>query len=264
MTVHHDSHEVDDRRATISWLGQAGFIIAIGNRRIAIDPYLSDYCAEIHGLQRNFDAPVSAKELTVSTVLISHWHEDHFDLPTIETAMSRGCQVIAPASCLARLAGKGLDVSNCVAALPGKSIVLGDVTITPVPADHRVAGFLTEDAVGYLISTPEGAIYHSGDTAYTRTIVESMPSSIDVALVCMNGSGGNMNTIESAALSVQLHAKVVVPMHFGLWADEAYGEGATLDPHEYERYYRGLGGSAEVNIPSISKPLAVELSTAIK
>lgn len=237
------------RGLDIAWLGQAGFRLVHGGLSIAIDPYLSDECATLYGLVRRQAAPVAADELGADAVLVTHWHEDHFDLPTISAALEGGSRVIAPPSVVARLDGRLGGTAAVTAIRPGESVAVGDARVTAVPADHAVAGFLTEDAVGFLVEIDGIRVYHSGDTAYSRDIVRSLPS-LDVALVCINGSGGNMNVAEAASLAAQLDVTTVVPMHVGMWADDAYGAEATLDPERFAGLLRAWAPAVRVAVPS--------------
>jgi len=235
--------------ATIRWLGQAGFLIDVAGTRIAVDPYLSDECERIHGLVRVAPAPITPTGLSVDAIAVTHWHEDHFDLPTVEAARSKGCTIIAPPSVLARIRGMLGDGDDLLAIRPGETVPVGAVHIRATPAVHRVAGFLTEDAVGILIEAADQVIYHSGDTEYSRQIVDALNRHIDVALVCVNGSGGNMNVMEAAAFVAQLDVAKVVPMHVGMWADAAYGPGSTLDPLAFRDVCGRLGLPATVTVP---------------
>jgi L-ascorbate metabolism protein UlaG (beta-lactamase superfamily) len=39
-------------------------------------------------------------------------------------------------------------------------------------------------------------------------------------MACINGGGGNLNAHEAALLAWQLKARLVVPMHYGMWSDD--------------------------------------------
>src|SRR4051794_26795821 len=85
------------RNASVSlyWLGQAGFVINCGDRRIVIDPYLSDtlaakYAATAFPHQRMMPAPVLQEELgQVDLVLVTHQHTDHMDGETLKALAAR-------------------------------------------------------------------------------------------------------------------------------------------------------------------------------
>jgi L-ascorbate 6-phosphate lactonase len=241
----------------IDWLLQAGFRIRGANTAVAIDPYLSNACEEIYGLQRGRDAPVPADQLSVHAVCISHWHEDHLDLPTVQTLLELGSVVVAPPSCVARIEGRGGARSNLRPIVVGQTLIVGDASITAVPARHEVPGYLTEDAVGYVVELDRVRIYHSGDTEYDRTLLTAGVGTLDAALVCINGAGGNMNPVEAAALTAQLRPRVVVPMHFGLWTDAGYGPGATLDPTTFQQLCAAIAPDTRVVVAEAGVPLEI-------
>jgi L-ascorbate 6-phosphate lactonase len=158
---------------------------------------------------------------------------------------------VGPPSVVARLAGRGIASERIVAVHRGQTVQVRDFTITGTFARHEVAGFLAEDALGLLLEVNGLRIYHSGDTEYDarlRPVAELCP---DVAMLCMNGSGGCMNAHEAALLAWHLASRIVYPNHFGMWAPEHYGPGATLDPAQFTRTYRRLGGTGDVRIPAV-------------
>lgn len=242
----------------IDWLLQAGFRVRGARTAVAVDPYLSDACAEIYGLQRRREPPVTADRLDVQAVCVSHWHEDHLDLPTVQTLLNAGTLLVGPPSCVARLAGRGADPALLRPVQPGQAVQVGDATITAVPARHAVPGYVTEDAVGYVVELDGVRIYHSGDTDYDRTLLDAGVDSLDVALLCINGTGGNMNPVEAAALTAQLRPRRVVGMHIGLWTDEGYGPGATTDPESFGQLCAAVAPTTEVVLADAAAPLEIE------
>lgn len=255
-------------RDTLSlwWLGQAGFALkAAGGQLVLIDPYLSDYCREEWGAVRKVDPPLAADELTPDLVLASHWHPDHLDPPTFRTfARRRATHLGGPPSCAMRLRVWGVAEDQIALVSPGgQPYVQGEITVSAAPARHDVPGILTEDAIGYLVDLAGIRVYHSGDTEYDHTMRRIAQANVDVMLVCINGTAGNMNAHEAALLAWQIEPRVVVPMHFGLWQDEGYtnlGGEATLDPALFIETYRKLGGRAEVIVPEIGTRIVVAAS----
>jgi L-ascorbate metabolism protein UlaG (beta-lactamase superfamily) len=67
----------------------------------------------------------------------------------------------------------------------------------------------------------------------------------DVMLICINGGYGNMNPTEAAELVAAIEPAVVVPMHWGLVAEN------TTDP---ALFVRALAGSGSAARPLIMAP----------
>jgi len=242
----------------VSWLGQSGFAVRGASTTVAFDPYLSNLCLDVYGLERATIAPCTAGEVGADLVLISHWHEDHLDLDSAVEFVAAGATFIAPPSCIALLAGRGIVADALVPIAAGQTVELAGASITAVPAHHQVPGFLSEDAVGYLLELDGVRAYHSGDTEYDRRLLKAGERGlVDVALLCTNGTGGNMNVWEAALLAAQLQPALAVPMHYGMWTDAAYGPGATLDPAQFCELYQRLVPAANTKIPDLNQSFAI-------
>jgi L-ascorbate metabolism protein UlaG (beta-lactamase superfamily) len=94
-------------------------------------------------------------------------------------------------------------------------------------------------------------VYHAGDTEYDirlRDLAFQPHIRIDVCMLPINGTGGNMNAHEAALLAWQLKAETVIPMHHRLWKEFPGKERATLDPELFANTYYKLGGKGKVKI----------------
>jgi L-ascorbate metabolism protein UlaG (beta-lactamase superfamily) len=242
---------MSDPSIEVEWLLQAGFRFRTPAVTVVVDAYLSDRCAEVYGLQRRADPPVAATELAADVVLVSHWHEDHLDLPTVLTALAAGAVVVAPPSCIDRISGAGGSADQLRPITAGHAEHFGEVTVTAVPARHAVPGYLTEDAVGYVIEAGGVRIYHSGDTDYDRSLLAAGVGTLDLALVCVNGTGGNMNPAEAAALVHQLAPRTAMPMHIGLWTDAGYGPEALTAVDDFAELCGRLAPDTSVIRPEV-------------
>ena len=251
------------RRVTVRWLLHAGFVVDFPTgERVALDPYLSDIVGRRWGAKRTAPAPISAEELKADYVIFSHWHEDHFDEDSLPGFASHlATKFIGPASCVRRMIGRGMDPNRVLGISVGETLSLGNVGITAVLARHDLEGLETPDAIGTLLQSGSTSIYHSGDTEYDARIHRQLsPTAPTASLICINGTGGNMDAHEAALLAVQIGSPYVLPMHFGLWSDNDYGDGATLDPQIFAATYASLGGSGSVIIPEVTTPLILGVS----
>ncbi len=247
----------ESQGVTVEWLLQAGFLLKGESESIAIDPYLSDLCYRVHGLSRARTAPYAATDLPASLVLVSHWHEDHFDTDAAAVLAQRGIPFAGPPSCRARFVGLGLPGDLFTALHPGDKATVGSTTVTATPAVHRVPGYLTEDALGFVVSMDDAHVFHTGDSEYHRSIVEHLSDwPLSAALVCVNGTGGNMNVLEAATLVAQIDVDAAVPMHFGLWAGEDIGLAAEWS-EQFTRTLRALAPNVTVRQPVAGQPFRV-------
>ena len=119
------------------------------------------------------------------------------------------------------------------------------------------------DAVGFLLDIDGLRLWHSGDTEYDQHLRALAAPKLDVAFICINGGGGNMNAHEAALLAWQLKPRAVVPMHYGLWAAKDYRYGgaapdATPDASLFESTLRKL--STRIRIGTMEVGRIVTLS----
>ena len=218
----------------LTWIGQAGFLVRTPATRLALDPFLSDHP------DRRFPAPVDVDDLAgTELVLATHEHLDHLDSPALVALLERDgrTRVVVPAPVVPVAAEAGLPGDRVVAARPGQPIAAGDVTVHPVPALHgvHVADAYTfglpadGDQVrylGYVLETPDGRLYHAGDTIRWDGQAELLRRhQVEVALLPINGRDaereardlvGNLDAGEALALARDAGVGMVVPMHYDL------------------------------------------------
>ena len=107
---------------------------------------------------------------------------------------------------------------------------------------------MTDDAVGFLLDVDGVRIWDVADSEYDARLLPMRDARVDVAMVPINGGGGNMNAHEAALLIWQVAPRIAVPMHYGMWPPEQYGPGATLDPELFRDTFTRLGGESEVRL----------------
>lgn len=219
------SARVPEGAVRLWWLGQAGFAFkSAAGKVIYLDPYLSDAVERLHGFKRLSLAPISADEVRVDTVLLTHEHADHLDpdaIPVI-SANNPACRFAAPAGCLDGL--KAADVSpNRITVLePRTSVQIGSVTVHTAAADH---GDHSITALSYLLDFDGARIFGSGDTSWRPGLFQPLfDLKPDVVLPCINGVYGNMNHIDAAMLVQQAAPRIAIPCHFWTFAEQGGGD----------------------------------------
>lgn len=204
--------ELQEDEAALWFLGQAGYYMKSGGRRVLIDPYLSDSVGKSNPLfTRSYPAPVQAGALEADLFLVTHDHLDHLDPETIEAYPYRDATLFAaPRHAAGKL--RSMGIRNVVTLDQGDTAVLNGVTVTGVFALGTSPEVL--DTTGYLVRFPNGkTVYHSSDTAYCRLLLDACPRA-DVLLVCINGKYGNLTIDEAVRLAKAVKPRVVVPNHY--------------------------------------------------
>lgn len=220
-------------------LGQAGVKVTLADGTvILIDPYLSDTLRETKGerFTRQVPPPELPEGITPQIIAITHDHGDHLDMPTLEHWLNaERKQILGPLPVFRAISGRWPSTHNIMVMRPGVEVTLGNARFCAVPASHE-----GPDAVGYLLKAEGKTVYVSGDTLYTREIPGFLrEEQIDLALVCINGFGNNMNCVDAARLVREISPRLAVPVHWDMFA--AFGA-------EPEKFAEILADSVPVNI----------------
>lgn len=218
------------------YLGQEGFLFKYHGAYFLIDPYLSDYvdrncCRENVKWARRYEAPILPEELDfVDYVFCTHDHFDHADPDTLHALAEHNpkAQFIVPAPVRDTIASYGIGADRIIGAAAGQELCLGPCKAVPVPAAHEE---LHQDEngdyreLGYKLVFGGISIFHAGDCCIYDGLAGHLEN-IDILMVPVNGRGyyklqndiiGNMNAEEAVLLAREVHARLLVPMHYDLY-----------------------------------------------
>ena len=177
----------------------------------------------------------------VDAILATHDHNDHIDV-NVAAAVMRNCAdnvpFIGPQACVDKWISWGVPENRCVVMKPGKSVKIKDMEILALesfdrtamitsPPDGDLKGVITDldkKAVNYLITTPAGTIYHSGDSHYSNYYAKhGNDHKIDVAFGSFGenprGITDKMTAVDILRMAEALNAKVVIPLHYDIWSN---------------------------------------------
>ena len=226
---------------TLTWFGQASFVIEAQQTRIAIDPFFS----QIEG-RRGKAHPIDDLG-DVQAVLITHEHLDHWDVPTIKRLRTNlpSLQVVLPAPLgdLARQAG--FSGSEITLAHPGQRVSIGGLHVVPVLSSHAVHvqdGYGFGDPagrfLGYCVTVGSAVLYHSGDTILYSGLSETLRKlKVQWVLLPINGRNfyreqhdivGNLDAEEAVRLAEEIDAEAMVPMHYDAFTGNLADPSAVL------------------------------------
>ncbi len=171
--------------------------------------------------------------------LSTHIHRDHLCPYTAAAAAKNTNAVfIGPKMSGDTWAEWGVPESRIVRMKPGDSYKLNDIEILAVESFDRTALItpppegdlrgkmppdMDERAINYVIKTPGGTVYHSGDSHYCNYFSKhGKDHDIDVCFVSWgeNGPGitDKVNSVDTLRVAWSLGAKVLIPIHWDLWA----------------------------------------------
>lgn len=210
--------------ASLTWVGHATFVARLGGRWLTTDPVWS---TRIQGVVSRVTPPGVALDVVpkLDVVLVSHNHYDHLDVPTLRRIGPEALYVV-PLGVGATLKSAGLP--RVVELDWWQSHREGDLEITLVPARHwsMRAPWDRNDSLwgGFVVRGPEGALYHSGDTAFFDGFAEigRRCGPIDWAMLPIGAyeprwfmQPQHMDPGEAGAAFELLGAKTFVAMHWG-------------------------------------------------
>ena len=202
--------------ARVTYVGHATVQIDLDGVRLLTDPVLRTRMGHLRRRRGRVD-PEALRG--IDTILISHAHYDHLDIPSLER-LGRVTPIVVPR-------GVGTVVrrrsfAHVMEVDEGETIEVGALSVTATRAEHdgRRNPFASGHAVGYVV---EGSsrIYFAGDTDLFPAMAELGP--IDLALVPIWGWGpslgrGKHMDPERAAESLSLlHPRIAVPIHWGTY-----------------------------------------------
>ncbi|NBK90486.1 MBL fold metallo-hydrolase [bacterium 1XD21-13] len=210
--------EVKQGEAAIFWLGQAGFLIKTAKgRQIAIDPYFSDCVQRLIpekglGFKRLMPPVCEAGEFDLDVLIISHEHNDHFDVDAVRDLVKGKTAVYTNCLVAEEMERMGFDKAQLHVMKKGQWEELEEFRMLPVDCDH---GELAPEALGFVLDFGFSRLYYAGDTALTvdrlKVPVEMKP---EVAILPINGAFGNLDGAEAAKYAGMLGCRVCIPCHF--------------------------------------------------
>ena len=200
----------------ITYVGHATVHIALDGVRLLTDPVLRRRMGHLRRRGR-----VDADALRgIDTILISHAHYDHLDIPSLER-LGRVTPIVVPRGVAALVRRRSF--AHVVELDVGETLAVGVVSVKAIPAEHGGSRgpFASGDALGYLV---EGSsrIYFAGDTDLFPGMAE-LGDGLDVALVPIwgwgpsLGRGKHMDPEQAAESLTLLRPRVAVPIHWGTY-----------------------------------------------
>ncbi|MDN3295423.1 MBL fold metallo-hydrolase [Streptomyces ficellus] len=157
----------------LTWMGHSSVLAEIDGHRVLFDPVWGERCSPFSfaGPKRLHPVPVPLAALgPVDTVVISHDHYDHLDLPAIRALASTDTLFAVPLGVGAHLERWGVPASRLRELDWNESTEVGGLRLTATPARHFCGRGLRNQQhtlwASWVVAGPEHRIYHSGDTGY--------------------------------------------------------------------------------------------------
>ena len=193
--------ELAEGKAKLEFLGHAGILIALGDKKIVIDPY-----------------NVSNQVDNADIVLITHGHYDHCSIKDVMKVVKKGTVVLCPVDCQSKLTKiEGIDMHIVEV---GEVLDFGKIKIEVFPAyntkneNHPKS----EGWVGYIVKIEGFIIYFAGDTDYIPEMQKlsgyGKHGNYFVSLLPVAGNVV-MNAEEAAEAASIISPDLAVPISYG-------------------------------------------------
>ena len=240
----------------LTWLGHSTVVIDLDGTRVVTDPILR---WRIWHLRR--DTAVAAGALgALDAVLVSHTHDDHLDLRSLER-LDRNVPVVVPRGVGGLVRRRGF--AHVVELDVGGELELGAVCIRATHAEHESSrGPFSPGApsLGFILDGTS-RIYFAGDTALFSGMRELRP--VDVALLPVAGWGprlgpGHLDPASAVEALRLLEPKTALPIHWGTLRRLFAQRPDDRPARDFERLAGERAPGVDVRVLSIGETLALE------
>lgn len=191
----------------------------------------------------------------IDAVLATHYHHDHMSEELAAHVVNDGLMTtnnngekipvpfIGPKKSVETWISWGVPEDRCRIVKPGDTLQIKDIEIVVLESFDRTCLVTTdsvgedreelagkcpndmdEKAVNYLLKTPGGNIYHSGDSHYSiYYAMHGKKHKIDVAFGSYGenpvGIQDKMTSVDVLRMAEALRCKVVIPIHYDVWTN---------------------------------------------
>jgi L-ascorbate metabolism protein UlaG (beta-lactamase superfamily) len=189
----------------VTYYGHSCFSVEVGGKNLLFDPFIT---------QNPLAASVDYANLRPDYILLSHGHFDHVaDVEAI--ARLSGATLIGNYEVLQWFGAKGVEKIEPMGSGGSLALDFGRVTFTPaVHSSSMPDGTYGGNPGGFLVQTPEGAFYYSGDTALTRDM-ELIASAVPLkfAALCI-GDRFTMGVKDAVTAAGWLGCTEILGVHY--------------------------------------------------
>jgi len=215
---------------SLTWLGQACFLIRINGKTILTDPYLSSHASpsRLAGPKRFVDAGIHLDDLpAIDYLVLSHNHYDHLDARTIRELKGKDqMTVIVPLKLGAYFTKR--KFTRVIEMDWWDHLDVGGLTIRALPSQHwsKRTPFDRNKSLwaSFAFESPSCKIYFTGDTGYGDLFkdIGAHLGPVDYTLVGIGAyepraimKAHHTNPEEAVLIGQDVNSTTLVGMHWG-------------------------------------------------
>jgi len=174
-------------------------------------------CIKINNQKVIYFDPSHLSEKNMETkadlILISHSHDDHFSVETLEKLVKPTTIIVCPSDCEIDLLNDDFDF-NIYVIKSGESVKLYNIKINAFPAYSSTAHPNSAGWLGYTIEINDFLIYHSGDSGF----IPEMSNLINIDIAFLTVREPYMMSPKEVIQAINaFKPKVLIPIH---WIEE--------------------------------------------
>lgn len=254
----HDLPRADDARLSVLWIGHATMLVQMDDRWVLTDPLLVKTMGQIQ--RRIPPLGLEASLLpTLDVVLISHLHQDHLSLGSLERIEHRIRRLFVPVGGLVYLTDFPFEADELGT---WRSWEDRGMRITAVPVAHTGgrygldAAWLTRSFTGYVVEYHGMSVFFAGDTAYDARdfrLTRALFPHLDLALLPIAPIHPrdhmrlvHMDPDEALDALADLGARTMIPIHFDTLVAGKDAPGEARELLAVRARARGLSDRVEV------------------
>jgi L-ascorbate metabolism protein UlaG (beta-lactamase superfamily) len=265
-SVKTDLKSLPDGAPVIVWFGHSSYLIKINGKYILVDPVLSGHASPFSFTAKSFPGTdiYTVEDLPpIDMLIISHDHYDHMDYKAIKKLVPKTKLICTSLGVASHLNYWGLNNTRIIEFDWWDSHeLLNDMQLTAVPARHFSGrSFVRSKTLwsSFVLQSGQYSLFIGADSGYGDHFkaIQQKFGSFDLAILECGQYNIAWHSIhmlpeETAQASIDLHAKVLMPVHWGKFS-------ISLHPWD-EPVRRVLAKAGELNI-KVTTPMIGESVT---
>ncbi len=266
-SVKTDLKNLPDGNPVLVWFGHSSYLIKIEGKHILVDPVFSGYASPFKTKSATNFAGSNVYGVDdmpqIDILLITHDHYDHCDYQTILKLNHKTKHIITSLGVASHLEYWGINMNKITELDWHDNFEIDGFKFTSAPARHfsgRTFKACKTLWASFILKSKNHSIYIGADSGYDTHFkqIGEMHGPFDLALLESGQYNEMWHTIhmmpeETVQASVDLKAKVLMPVHWGKFA---------LAFHPWnEPVERVIKKAAELNVslttPMIGEPVII-------